>query len=219
MLRTLDTKPTRDWFDTLPDHLVRTSFSTSSSSSRHATALTVVPDLIQKRYRKLRKCARRLTPKSSMAEFHKVRVRAKKLRYALEIVAPTYTKPANKMLAALHKLQSKLGTQHDADVIAHYLTQLAADPPANFTAATLFLIGRMAERNARQAAGMGQKVEKPWRKVRGRRWNAMRSRMKELRNDATPSNDKDKRIDHNGAGDGRLAVASGTSPFHNASRH
>jgi triphosphatase len=184
MLRTLDAKRARDWLDTLPDQLARTLPATSSASSRNAAALAVVPGLIRKRYRKLRKSARHLTARSSMAEFHEMRVRAKKLRYALEVVAPTYAKPANRMLAALHKLQSKLGTQHDADVIAHYLSQLAGDAPANFVPATLFMMGRMAEQRGREAVRMGRKVAAPWRKVRGQRWNKLRSRMKKRRDEA-----------------------------------
>ena len=140
----------------------------------------MVPALIRKRYRKLRKCASRLTPDSSMGEFHEVRIRTKKLRYALELVARTYSKPASRMLAALQDFQSRLGTQHDADVTARYLAHLATEPPANFTAATLFMMGRMAERHAREACRIGGKVQKPWRRVRGRRWKALRARMQRL---------------------------------------
>jgi CHAD domain-containing protein len=186
MLRSLDAKRARDWLDTLPDQLARAPATTSSASSRNIAALAVVPDLIRKRYRKLRKSARQLTAKSSMVEFHEVRVRAKKLRYALEVVAPTYAKPAYRMLAALHKLQSRLGTQHDADVITHYLTQLAGRAPANLAAATLFMMGRMAEQRGREAVRLGRKVARPWRKVRGKHWKALRSRM-EKRRDATPA--------------------------------
>ena len=211
MLRALDAKPARQWLETLPDQLARMASLAPSQSSRNAAALIVVPRLIRKRYGKLRKCARRLTPKSSMGEFHKVRVRTKKLRYALELVAPTYAKRADKMLVALHKLQSKLGTQHDSDVVARYLTQLATHPPASFTAATLFLMGRMAERHAAQAAGMGRKVGKPWRKVRGRRWKALRARMRALRDDARERNHKANGASHNAGGNGKYAGTGATA--------
>jgi CHAD domain-containing protein len=190
MLRTLDAKPARHWLDTLPEQLARARTGTAAASSRNTAALAAAPDLIRKRYRKLRKCARRLTSKSSMEQFHKVRIRAKKLRYALEVVAPTYAKPADGLLARLQKLQSRLGTQHDADVLARYLEQLAADPPADFTPATLFMMGRVAQLNASEAARLARKVEKPWRKVRGRRWKALRSRMQALREETRRRNRK-----------------------------
>jgi len=206
MLRALDAKRARDWLDTLPDRLAKTPPATSS---RNVAALAVVPDLIQERFRKLRKSARRLTAKSSMAEFHDVRVRAKKLRYALEVIAPTYAKPANRMLAALHKLQGRLGTQHDADVIAHYLTQLAGHPPANFAAATLFMMGRMAEQRAREAVRMGKKVAAPWRRVRGGRWKRLRSLMEKRRDEVPASSSRDDVVSYGARSNGRLGSASG----------
>ena len=208
MLRALDSKRGREWLDTLPGQLARTASPKSSAPARNPTALTAVPDLIRKRYKKLRKCARRLTPESSITEFHKVRVRTKKLRYALEVVAPTYAKPAAEMLGMLHKLQSKLGTQHDSDVIARYLTQLATRPPASFTGATLFVMGRMAELHAREAARMGGKVGKPWRKVRGS-WKELHARTEELRDETSATKDKDGRAGRGARGNGKLAGAFG----------
>jgi triphosphatase len=209
MLRALDARRARDWLDTLPDQLAKTTPLTASAASRNVAALAVVPDLIRRRYRKLRKAARRLTAKSSMAEFHEVRVRAKKLRYALEVIAPTYAKPANRMLAALHTLQGKLGTQHDADVIAHYLTQLAGHPPANFSAATLFLMGRMAEQRARTAARLGKKAAGPWRSVRGKRWKALRLRMKKRRDGIPASSGRDDVVSYGARGSDRFSGFSG----------
>ncbi|MGH8296432.1 MAG: CHAD domain-containing protein, partial [Steroidobacteraceae bacterium] len=177
MLRSLDAKPARRWLDTLPSQLARVA--PARSSSRNGAALSAVPDLIRGRYRKLRKCASRLTPESPLSEYHEVRVRTKQLRYALEIAAPTYGGAADEMLAALRKLQSTLGTQRDAGAMEEYLTQLATRAPAGFTPEALFVTGKMAQMHAREAARLRRKVEKPWRKVRGKRWKALRSRMQE----------------------------------------
>jgi hypothetical protein len=113
------------------------------------------------------------------------------------------------MLAALHKLQSKLGTQHDADVIAHYLTQLAGRAPANFTAPTLFMMGRMAEQHARAAVRMGKKVAGPWRRVRGKRWKALRSRMEKRRHSTPASGSNHDGVSYGARGIGRLGSAPG----------
>lgn len=207
MLRALDAKLTRHWLDTLPDQLTRALTPAASASARNAIALTVVPDLIRKRYRRLRACARRLTPESPVEDFHKVRIRAKKLRYVIEAIAPTYAKPAQRMIATLQKLQSRLGTQHDADVLAQYLAQLASDPPADFTAATLFTMGRMAQLNAAQAARLGRKSGKPWRNVRRKGWKALRSRMLKLRDDARKRGRKTGAAHHRADGKARLIGA------------
>ena len=211
MLRTLDAKATREWLESLPNQLARTGAPVHSASMRNAVALSVMPRLIRKRYLKLRKCARRLTRRSSIDEFHEVRIRTKKLRYALELVAPTYAKPTDAMLAALQRLQSKLGTQHDSDVIAQYLAQLALHPPAGFSPMTLFLMGRMAQVHTRQAASLSGKIAKPWRKVRGWRWKALRARMKRLRDDVPDTIGKDGRLDHRAIGNGKLVGAYGTT--------
>jgi triphosphatase len=179
MLRTLDGRA-RVWLDTLRGNPA----AAARSGSRSTTALAAIPDLIHKRFRKLRKCARRLDAQSTLREYHKVRIRAKKLRYALEIVAPPYAKPAQAMLDALQRLQSRLGDQHDAGAMAQYLSDLAAHPPRTFTPATLFLMGRMAELNAGKAARLGERVGKPWRTVQHKRWRALHSRMLNLRRNA-----------------------------------
>ncbi|HEX5458755.1 MAG TPA: CHAD domain-containing protein [Steroidobacteraceae bacterium] len=217
MLRALDAEPTRRWLDSLADLVAKATPSGPSQSPRDEPALTVVPALIRKRFRKLRKCARRLTRESSMDEFHEVRIRTKKLRYALELVAPTYGKPAKEMLAALRDFQSRLGTQHDADVTARYLARLAARPPVNFAAAALFLMGRMAERRAREATRIGGKVEKPWRRAHGKRWKALRTRMHELYDDAFESNSKaggrDWGAGRQAHGNGKPTAAQGSPAF------
>lgn len=215
MLRALDSKSARQWLEALPGKLARAAPAPGpgSAGSRRATVSTALPALIRKRYRKLRKRARRLTPESSLLEHHGVRIRAKKLRYALEIVAATYGQPAAEMLAALQKLQSRLGAQHDAGAVADYLTQLAARPPADFAPRTLFMMGRMAELQARDAARLAGDFRKPWRKVRGKRWRALRARMQHLRNRASAkgsaANGRDRRaraLENLAEGSGRAAT-------------
>jgi hypothetical protein len=56
------------------------------------------------------------------------------------------------------------------------------------------------------------KIAKPWRKVRGWRWKALRSRMKELRQDVPESNGKDSRLlDHKAVGNGKLVGTYGAA--------
>jgi triphosphatase len=210
MLRALDAKRTHDWLERLPIRLslTRPMPKSPAASPRSAAALRVVPDLIRRRYRKLRKCVRRLTPESPISQYHNVRVHTKKLRYALEMVAPTYAEPAEEMLATLLVLQGRLGTQHDSDEMARYLTHLAVHPPVEFGSRTLFLMGRLAELHARKASRLGGKIEKPWRRLRGKLWKALRARMKELRDEMPRSKSKGNGIDHLAVGD--LHSASGT---------
>lgn len=137
---------------------------------RNAAQLAVnhAPKLIRRRYRKVCKGAQRLGPKSRPETYHEVRGRLKKLRYAIEAVAEIYGKPAEEMLRVLRRWQEKLGMQQDAFTAAQRLKTLAAAPPVTLPAATLFLMGRLAEHHATAIRRLRKLQAKGYRKVRGR---------------------------------------------------
>jgi CHAD domain-containing protein len=143
------------------------------------SALQAIPILIRARYKKVRKDANRLKPDSSMDDYHAVRGRAKKFRYALESVADILGKPANDMIRSLRRWQEKLGVQQDADVAGRRLQALAANPPASLPPETLFLMGRLAAHHNRVAAKARKRHPRAYRKVRAR-WKALKSRLEEL---------------------------------------
>ena len=64
-------------------HLAR-----SGPASRPARALA--PDLIEGRFRSVRKAGARIGPASPATEYHRLRIRCKRLRYALEFLADLY---------------------------------------------------------------------------------------------------------------------------------
>jgi CHAD domain-containing protein len=176
MLRGLDSESTRHWLQTL-----------TRAASEHAgpdggdPALVVMPERVRRRFRRLRKSVGRLRPKSSMEEYHQVRRRAKQLRYATECGAVMFGKPADDMLKALRRLQDRLGAHQDAYMAQSHLASLAADPASTLPPATLFLMGRLAEHQERVAVQARETLPRSWRKVRGKRWKALRTRLGELR--------------------------------------
>jgi len=177
MLRALDSEPTRRWIQTL------TTASEAPSAANDAGAATiaaVMPRRVRRRFRRLRKAVRRLRSGSSMEDYHKVRRRAKQLRYALDSGAVMYGKPADEMLKALRRMQDKLGAYQDAHMARAHLNALAADPACALPPATLFHMGRLAEHHARVTSEARSTVTKSWRKVRGRRWKALRARLGEF---------------------------------------
>jgi triphosphatase len=132
--------------------------------------------LIRARYRKVRKAADRLTADSSMDDYHAVRGRVKKLRYALESATVVFGKPADMMVKALRRWQEKLGAQQDADVAGRRLRALAAEPPKGLPAQTLFLMGQLAAHYQDQAWKARKRHPRAYRKVRSR-WKALKSRL------------------------------------------
>jgi CHAD domain-containing protein len=152
--------------------------STASEQSSAELAPNVAPELIRRRYRKLRKGADRLRSDSSTEAFHEVRAQVKKLRYALEAVAVIYGKPADEVLRALRNWQERLGVQQDAAVASHRLRALASTPPQGIPPETFFLMGRLEEHYARTAVQAQKRFAKSYRRVRGR-WKRLRMKFKD----------------------------------------
>jgi CHAD domain-containing protein len=176
MIRGLDAEPTRRWLETL-GHATRAE---SGAANGADPAMVVMPERVQRRFRKLRRSVRKLRPKSSMEEYHLVRRRAKQLRYATECGAPMFGKPADEMLKVLRRLQDKLGAHQDACMAQTRLAAVAADPASGLPPTTLFLMGRLAEHYAQVTGDTRRTLTRSWRKVRGKRWKALRTRLGEL---------------------------------------
>jgi triphosphatase len=183
MVRALDSEPTRRWLDTLMQ-----AAAESADMNGADPALVIMPERVQRRFRKLRKSVGRLRSKSSMEDYHQVRRRAKQLRYATECGAGLFGKPADDLLKALRRLQDRLGAHQDSYMAQNRLAALAGDPASGLPPATLFLMGRLAEQHARVNAQVRETLIRSWRKVCGRRWRVLRARLGQLSDSAsTPS--------------------------------
>ncbi len=175
MLGMLDSEATRHWLEVL--NLASADFS-SAAAPQAPRAATVMPERVRARFRKLRKAVRKLDTHSSMDAYHRVRRRAKQLRYSIECGADLFGKPAESTLRALRRVQDGLGAQQDAHMAKSRLAVLAAEgalPPE-----TLFLMGRLAEHHLAETREVRKSLSHAWRKVSGRRWKALCSRMQEL---------------------------------------
>jgi len=115
-------------------------------------AVAIAPDLIAKRYQKLRKAGREIGKKSPPVEYHEVRIRAKKLRYALEFFADLYGEPARRFINRLVTLQDLLGSHQDACVAAEQLKSLNEAQGQAMGPEACFLMGDLAAGYAAEAA-------------------------------------------------------------------
>jgi triphosphatase len=137
--------------------------------------LEVAPDLIRRRYKKVRKDVETLTEDSPPEDYHDLRKKGKRLRYALEPLQGIYGKPAEKMVDLLKDVQDDLGDNQDLVVAAQSLKELAVAgelPPR-----AIFSLGAMAGGYSRAAAELragflesGQlralRKGKPWKRLR-----------------------------------------------------
>jgi CHAD domain-containing protein len=184
MVRVLDSEAARRWIETLVDVSTR---GVPRGNGADPASAALVAQRTRRRYRRLRKAVRRLGARSSMDDYHRVRRRAKQLRYALESGAALCGKPSQDMLQALRRMQDRLGEQHDAYVASKRLSALAADAASSLPPATLFLMGRLAEHHRSITAEARRTVAKSWRRVRGKRWRALRHGLAALESAAAVS--------------------------------
>jgi len=109
--------------------------------------------------------------------FHKLRVRIKRLRYELEMVAPLGAKRQKKALARLEALQELLGLFHDTTVASAWLLSYAetsAAPPRTVLAA-----GALIQSLDSRERKLRRRCMKAWRRLE--RSDAIRDTLAEIR--------------------------------------
>ncbi len=178
MLERLDADDTQDLLWRLETAVAEPAPGSPVAPDRSAThaisATQLLAPLVQEAFRKVRKRAARLSLDSPSEEFHATRTRVKRLRHLVESARPLFNGSVKEYRRALQRLQDVLGTLHDSHVASERLRALAAAPRVSLPGDTLFLMGRLTERHERTSGRMRRGFPKAWRRVRGRRWKALR---------------------------------------------
>jgi CHAD domain-containing protein len=128
-----------------------------------APATEVLPALVKKPWKKLRRDVRALDDIPRDEDLHHVRIRAKRTRYAAEAVSPALGKLARRFAKAVAKLQDVLGDHQDAVVAAAWLRKAAkrtGDSQEVFVAGVLTGMIRTIEHDTRDA------WPRAWKRVR-----------------------------------------------------
>ncbi|MGZ4130311.1 MAG: CHAD domain-containing protein [Actinomycetota bacterium] len=112
-----------------------------------------VAPVVEEPWIKLRRAVERADGSSSPAQLHKVRIRAKRARYAAEAVQPAFGNRAKSFAKAAGDLQDVLGEHHDAVVLEAWLREAAAKARAR----QAFVAGELAalQRRAADVAAAG----------------------------------------------------------------
>ena len=112
---------------------------------------------MDRRWRRLERRCRKVGRRSTDAELHRVRILAKRARYAADALAPAFGRPAERFADAAADLQDLLGDQHDAVVAAAWLrsTAIGSSPAVAFAA------GLMSQ----QEKVLARKKRKSWRRA------------------------------------------------------
>jgi triphosphatase len=141
-------------------------------------AVEAVPALIVDRYREVRQAGDELTDASPPEAYHALRIRGKRLRYVLEFVGDIYGEPAAELARNVVALQDVLGLHQDAMVATAQLRTLIETHGRQLPPPTIFAMGEIAERYARQAADCRGRFPEVYAGVQGKLWKRLRQAMK-----------------------------------------
>jgi CHAD domain-containing protein len=109
----------------LLDDLVAAAAAPALLPGADGPAAEVMPALVAKPWKKLRKEVRGAGDDPPDHELHQIRIRAKRARYAAEAVEPVIGKPAGDFADAVADIQSVLGDHQDAVVGEAWLREAA----------------------------------------------------------------------------------------------
>jgi CHAD domain-containing protein len=139
------------------------------------------PRLIGRPYRRLCKLGETLDGQSPSADLHALRIRAKRLRYAVEFVIPVYGRVARRFVSRVVDLQDLLGKHQDAQVASDRLRAMACDHTANLPAEVVFVMGALAQRYSDEAADLRARFAATYRRATGQRWQKLQQVLKARR--------------------------------------
>jgi triphosphatase len=126
----------------------------SGASAAGVPALEAAPRILGRLYSKWRKAARSLEQSSHAEEFHDLRKKGKRLRYALEFFSGVYgEKNTAALVGPLKAVQDSLGRHQDAMVAAELVREIAIGTP-RLPKRTVFAMGVLTQRYLAEAAGL-----------------------------------------------------------------
>jgi triphosphatase len=155
--------------------------------------LEVAPSLVADRYDQARKAGDGLADASPSLAYHALRIRGKRLRYALEFMTGVYGEPARELARKVTALQDVLGLLQDAQVATAQMRALSAAHSRRLPPETLFAMGEIAQRYAQSAADCRKRFPAVYAGVRGKSWKklrqAMAARLAQLAETENPASD------------------------------
>jgi triphosphatase len=146
-------------------------------------AVIGLPDLVLTRHHKVRKAARRAKHSGVVTDFHALRIRCKRLRYALEFSSEVYGGKTSRFVRELTVLQDELGGMQDAEVASLQLADLAT-ADTHLPADTIFMMGGVAERRRREVRRFLKRLPGELPRTEGRAWHDLHDLMERRRAEA-----------------------------------
>jgi len=147
-------------------------------------AVIAVPDLVAHRHRSVLKAAKRARKSGVASDFHRLRIRAKRLRYSLEFSAGLYGGSTDRFVRRMARLQDALGLMQDAEVATQQLVATTAEHGSDLPPLTIFAMGSVAERYRDEAADLLASMPRRLKVLNGKEWIALDELMTARREEA-----------------------------------
>ena len=126
----------------------------------------IAPAMLEPMVRKARKAARRVRADSAPERIHRLRIRLKRVRYALEILQEIGGRRTRRALRRLEELQELLGRHQDMVAAIGFLRTFASEGgAAGFPPAALIAAGSLIHDLALQRAKIAERVAKRSRQM------------------------------------------------------
>lgn len=133
----------------------------------------VAPGIVESSYRRMRKAGDRISEGSPPEDYHEVRKKARRLRYAVEFLRGVYGKPADAWIQTLKTLQDVLGDHQDTAVARENLRELALSSATahgpELSPHTVFVMGGIYRDYAEREAALRREFPKTYSRVKGNR--------------------------------------------------
>jgi CHAD domain-containing protein len=107
------------------DRLAAAAATPSFTDDAFAPASAALTTVVHARWKKVRRAVRRAGDNPSDDALHRIRVRAKRCRYAAEACESVYETRARRLARAMTSIQDVLGEHHDAVVATAWLAKTA----------------------------------------------------------------------------------------------
>lgn len=136
----------------------------SEPAADGVTLGAVAARLVRPQLRAMLRAGAGLDEASPPETLHRLRVRVKKLRYALEPLGAVGGKPMRRMLRRLERVQERVGLYNDAAIAAAWLRGWAAEAHAA-PAATMMAAGALIHSLERRIRRLRARSLKAWRRA------------------------------------------------------
>lgn len=131
------------------------------------------PPRINRRYRRVMALARRIDGSSPPELYHRLRIRTKGLRYALELHREVWGRSVARSDRPVTRLQDLLGKHQDACVAAEWLRELVAAEGRRLSPRAAFVVGLLVAEHERRAAKLRRALPRRLAPLEGRRFRSL----------------------------------------------